>query len=198
LCELALLGSRMSSFHHDLASKVQALMMSLDEISERATNGESTIGEAAENAQDAIRAMHQLLTANRALTKPPVRATVALAELLQHAAARARVQLRTADWPRCEVHVFVPAVTHALAQVLEVAAGPSPLDRSVDAALAFDGAAVVTLTGPGETVNTAAPAGELLALAAFAIDREGGALTCAANGTKLVARLPLAQSAKSE
>ena len=94
LYELATLGSRMPSFHHDAASKLQSLMMALDELSELSTDVDPMARGAIDTAHVALRELHQLLSANRALAKPAVRAHGHLPELVQRAADRVGVKLR--------------------------------------------------------------------------------------------------------
>src|SRR5262249_6816696 len=97
LYQLAALGARMASFNHDIASKVQGLMMALDEIGELAPNmGDPDLARASETAMQALKELHALLSQNRALTKPPVKTKVALGELMRTAGARAGVGVRGA------------------------------------------------------------------------------------------------------
>ena len=73
LLALALVGSRAPSFNHDLASKLQGLMMAVDEISEVSGEVPPPVMRAIQTAQGALRDVLALLTTNRALTKPPVK-----------------------------------------------------------------------------------------------------------------------------
>lgn len=184
LLALALVGSRAPGFHHDIASKLQGLMMALGEIGE--------IGEipppvmrAIDTAQVALREVLQLLNANRTLTKPPVRTRIALADLLARAAERVYTNLN--DTPTSvTVEVPVPAMTHALSLVLDVAGGPGR-GRTVEATTVVEaGHAVITI---GASPESPGNAGESLAIASFALQREHGSLRCA--GSSIVLRLPV-------
>lgn len=187
LLELALVGSRMPGFHHDAASKLQSLMMALDEISELSEDADPAVRSAIDTAHTALRELHQMFTANRALTKPPQRTGVMLRDLVQRAAERVGVKVR-GELPECVVHVPAPAITHVLAQLLDIAAGPSHLGRVVDASLHIDDTILLALSGPLEAMQKpVANAGEVVALAAFVLEREGGAL---AAGERYEIRLP--------
>jgi len=86
---LAMMGARASSFHHDIASKLQGIMMALDEISELGEqNPDADLRRATDTAQTALKELNQLLNANRALAKPPSRTRQELRALVA-AAARA-------------------------------------------------------------------------------------------------------------
>jgi hypothetical protein len=188
LCELALLGSRMPGFHHDAASKLQSLMMALDEISELSAEADPMTLGAIDTAQAALRELHQLLTTNRALAKTPQRVEIALDELLRHAAERVGVKLRGA-LPACTVRVAVPAMTHALAQLFDLTAGPNHLGRAVEVTIEIGDTALLTIVGPFSPAAPNALVAEVLALASFAIVRDQGTLTCA-EGDRFTVRLP--------
>jgi len=192
LLELATLGSRMPSFHHDAASKLQSLMMALDEINELSSDADPIVRAALDTAGSALRDLHQMLTANRALAKPPQRTRAMLGEVLQRASERVGVNIR-GELPPCEVRVAVPALTHALAMLVDVAAGPTHLGRIVDATLVTSGGATLTIVGPREAAaKPAANIGEALALASFVIARDEGKLTCGGEGERFVVQMPLA------
>jgi len=122
LLQLALVGSRAPVFHHDCASKLQGLMMALDELRELTANGDPQLTSAVEIALESMHGIHALLNANRALTKPPQRTEIALGDLVGRAAERAGVALR-GTLPEAMVTVAVPATTHALALAIDVAGG---------------------------------------------------------------------------
>ena len=100
LLQLALVGTRAPGFHHDCASKLQGLLMALDEISELTADGSDDLRSAVEAATEASRELNALLSTNRALTKPPARAPIALGELVSRAAARVAVSV-AAIWAVC-------------------------------------------------------------------------------------------------
>lgn len=186
LMNLALVGSRAPGFHHDIASKLQSLMMSVDEIGELAEADEQ-ITRAAETALQALREVLALLNLNRALTKPPVRTAVALREILERASARVYVTLvGTLVDPM--VNVAAPATIHAISLAFDVAAGPG---RGRTLAVTTElGAQHVELRLSSSPI-TSAEASESLAMATFVLVRDGGSLHCTADGAHLVLRLPI-------
>ncbi|HEX8106419.1 MAG TPA: hypothetical protein VF516_01775, partial [Kofleriaceae bacterium] len=73
LYQLAMVGSRAPAFHHDCASKLQGLVMALDELSELTENGDPQLIRAVETALEASRELNALLNLNRTLTRPATR-----------------------------------------------------------------------------------------------------------------------------
>ncbi len=186
LMHLALVGSRASGFHHDVASKLQSLMMSIDEIGELAQSDES-ISRAAETALESLRAVLALLNLNRALTKPPARTAVALREILDRAAARVYITL-VGTLVDATLDVAAPSTIHALSLAFDVAAGPGR-GRNLAATARVDGLQVelrlaCSPSPPAESADG-------LALAAFVLERDGGSMYCTADGAHLVLRLTL-------
>ena len=186
LLHLAMVGSRASAFHHDCASKLQGLVMALDELSELSEHGDPQILRAVEAAMESTKELHALLNMNRALTKPPSKAPTPLGELLAKGAQRVGVMLSGAI-PGVQVDVAVPAMTHAFALVFDVAAG-SGRGRSVALTATHTGSAVelIVPTAGAPPSN----ASELLTIAHFVVARDGGALWCAAGADRLTVRLP--------
>jgi hypothetical protein len=184
LLQLALVGSRAAGFHHDCASKLQGILMALEEIGELAVPGDADLQRAIESATEASRELNALLSTSRALTKPPVRGPIGLGELVGRAAARVAVTLRGA-LPDATVTVSVPAATQALALTIDVAAGAGRGRALEVAGRLRDGAAelVVPLAAPST-------GREALAIASFAIVRDGGRLWCASAGDRLWIHLP--------
>ena len=163
LLALALLGSRASGFNHDCASKLQSLMMALDEITEVAdANPDPNLRRAVETAVLAMRDLNVLLNANRALAKEPVRSATTVRELFARAAERVSVRL-DGELPEHAIQVALPAVTHALALLFDVAAELAPRGRVVAVA-----------GGVVRSAKQASP--EVVALATFALARDGGTL----------------------
>ena len=187
LYELATLGSRMPSFHHDAASKLQSLIMAIDEISELASGDD--LRTPIDTAHAALRDLNQILSANRQLAKAPQKARIGFAELVQNAAAGCGVRTR-GEVPAHEVRVAISAVRHALSLLIDLAAGPSHLGRVVDVACADDGDRLeLTITGPAEaSAKLPASAPEMTAIATFILDREDGEVRCTPNG--FVVRVP--------
>ena len=184
---LALLGSRMPSFHHDVASKLQSLMMAIDELQELAEGVE--LQAAAGSAATAVRELTTLFATNRALAKAPQRRPTPVGELFARAAERGGVRT-VGELPPCTVEVALPSIAHACAVILDLAAGPLSMGRTAAITGSIDAKTLtVIVTGP-----PGAPlpnnAGDAFALATFALEREQGSLTC--NGERYVIRLPLA------
>lgn len=190
LLQLAMVGSRASAFHHDCASKLQGLIMALDELTELSEHGDPQIIRAVEAAMESTRDLHALLNMNRALTKPPNKVAIGLGELLTKAAQRVGILLGGA-LPAVNVDVAVPAMTHALALVLDVAAG-SGRGRSITLTAALTAAPSAGAVELSMAMASTVPgnASEMLAIASFVLTRDGGALWCAAAGDRLTLRLP--------
>ena len=189
LLAYAAVGTRISGFHHDAASKLQSLVMALDEIGELIGEEESDVRTATETAQTAVRNLHALLTVNRALAKGPQPARTMLPELLQRAAERHAVKLR-GQVASVEVLVAMPSMTHAFAMLIDMIAGPPSQGRGVEVEVANDGDRVtVKLTG---TVEATHPnVNELITVAAYMVSREEGVLRCGSK--RFVVELPVAQ-----
>jgi hypothetical protein len=183
LMHLAAIGARAPSFNHDIASKIQGVMMAVDEITEIATTED--VRQAAETAQAALRELNQLLQQHRALTKAPAMTRTAIQELLGKAAQRAGVRLEGAPVTG-EVEVAIPLVTQALSLAIDLAGGLERR-RTLKIAPKIDGAKL-ELTLP-VAANTQLP-GETLAIAAWSLARSNGELRCSADA--IVIKLPLA------
>jgi len=187
MLHFATIGSLMSSFNHDIASKLQGLMMALDEISELAEpHGDADLMRAAETAHSALKELNKLLVTNRAFTKPPVRTRSTLRELASEAGERVGVTLH-GELPDASVDVGVPMMLHAFALALDVAAGVGRSRGLEVAARIVDSQVELRLplatTGP-------ANASESLAIAAWVFARAGGELRCGER--QLILRLPIA------
>ena len=188
LLAYAAVGSRISGFHHDAASKLQSLVMALDEISELIGEAESEVRTATETAQTAMRQLHTLLSTNRALAKAPQIASTLLPELLQRAAERHAVKLR-GQVSSLDVLAAPPSMTHAFAMMLDMIAGLPAQGRTVEvSAQSVDRRVTVTLTGNVEATHQ--NVNELITLAAFIVAREGGVMRCGSK--KFIVELPLA------
>lgn len=187
LFQLAMVGSRAPAFHHDCASKLQGLVMALDELTELTEGGDPQVLRAIETALEASRELNGLLNINRALTRPAVRTRVAVRELLARAAERVSVALQGTLPDALAVAIGVPPVTHALALAIDVAAG-SGRGRSLAVAAAPMGGEVELVL---HSSPLPAPAmGEAVAIASFVVGREGGRLWCSAAGDRMMIRLP--------
>jgi hypothetical protein len=189
LLSYAALGSRVSGFHHDAASKLQSLVMALDEISELIGEDSSDLRTATETAQTAVRQLHTLLSANRALAKAPQPTRTLLPELLQRAAERHGIKLR-GEIGNIELMVAPPSMVHAFSMLLDLIGGPPSSGRGIEVKADSDGDRVkVSLVGNAEPTHP--NANELIALAAFMIEREEGTLRCATK--RFVVEVPIAQ-----
>jgi hypothetical protein len=189
----AAVGSRISGFHHDTASKLQSLMMALDEATDILGNDRPDLHVALTTATTALRDIHGLLTENRALAKAPQRKTTALASLLDRAAARHGVKI-TGAVGTATVHVAPPSITHALSMLIDLSAGSLQSTRTVAVAVSVLADDVrVEITGP--PVDAAKPlVNESISVAAFLLAREDGSLRCTPTG--FVVQLPtIARSA---
>jgi hypothetical protein len=183
---LAIVGSRASGFHHDLASKLQGLMMSLDEIGEL-SESDPQLTRAAQTSLDSLREVLALLNVNRALTKPPVRTAVAFREILARAAERVYVSF-SGEIVDATIETSAPAMIHALSLALDVAAGPGR-GRTLSATARLDDTHVelrLACSSPPPSNS-----GESLAIATFVLERDRGSLRCSHDGALLIVRLPL-------
>jgi hypothetical protein len=187
LYQLAMVGSRAPAFHHDCASKLQGLVMALDELTELAEHGEPQLMRAIETALEASRELNALLNLNRALTRPSVKARVALRELVTRGAERVGVSVNGALPESLIVSVGVAPVTHAFALAIDVAAG-SGRGRALTVETSASGGAVEIslVTSPVQPTN----ASDALAIASFVVARDGGRLWCSASGDRMMIRLP--------
>ncbi len=183
LVQYAAVGSRVSGFNHDIASKIQGVMMAIDEISELAAS--TDVQRAAETAHTALGELNQLLQANRALSKAPVKTAIEIGELVKRSAARVGVTLKS-EVTGATVHVGVPVVTQALALSIDAAAGLERR-RSIAIEARIDGNRV-ELAMPF-AATTSPDAGTPLALANSILARQDGELRCSPD--RLLVWLPL-------
>lgn len=186
LLALALLGSRMGGFNHDLASKLQSLLMGMDELEELvADRGDAELTGALEGVRGAAEELASVLTESRALVRGTL-ARPSVAALVQAAAAQVGVMLTGELDPQWTSEVAHAPVLQALALALDVAAGAGR-QRS----LAVSGAVratmcelVVTCVTPPTVKGTT-----LLGIARGALTATGGAL--ALEGATIRIELPL-------
>jgi hypothetical protein len=191
LYELATLGSRMSGFHHDAASKLQSLVMALDDLGETASSVPPELVSTIETARAALAELSSLFAANRVFAKGVLRTRIEYKELLARASARVGVKLN-GELPVCDLRVTVPALTHALALLIDVAACGSHAKRFV-AIESSVGPANVVLTIAGPADGKPPPhADESIAIAAFVIARDEGVLRCGGRGQRFTLELAVA------
>lgn len=190
ILQLATVGSRMPSFHHDTASKLQSLMMALDELSEIADAGtDPDLQRVAATAMTALREMQSMFNTNRALTRAPQHVKISLGELIGRAAERAGLVVQ-GEIPAVHIDANVPALTHAFAVVFDLAAGAIKLGRAVAISTAqASGRVTMRLGAPAGSKPAAAQPSEMIAIATFAIRRDRGDLRCA-HGDGFVIELP--------
>jgi hypothetical protein len=186
LLAYAAVGSRVSGFHHDAASKMQSLMMALDEIAELAND--DVRGPAA-TASSALRDLHQILTVNRALAKAPQRKPTPVRELLARAAERHGVKV-VGEIANTNAQVALASTAHALAMLLDLTAGAMQGERTVNLACTVGDRLSLDLSATTEMLNLP-NVNELVAIASFLLGREDGSLRCKARG--FVVELPLAK-----
>lgn len=189
LYQLAMVGSRAPAFHHDCASKLQGLVMALDELTELTENGDPQLIRAVETALEASRELNALLNLNRALTRPVPKTMIAVSALVARGAERAGVAVR-GTLPEASVNVGVAAMVHALGLAIDIAAGTGRgRTLGVSASQAGDAIEIVLEAAPQQATS----AGESLAIAGFVVARDGGGkLWCSAAGDRIVIRLPTA------
>lgn len=186
LISLALVGTRATGFNHDLASKLQGLLMTLEDLAERlGDRGEPELHRAASEASLAAQEIAGLVTESRALTRSPGPSRRTLRELLAASCDRAGVEL-LAELPEVELDVIAPHVVHALALAIEVAAGPGR-GRPLESTCRVDGGRVeLVLVAAAKATSYAS---EYLALASAILRRDRGDLRCGEG--RLVIWLPL-------
>jgi hypothetical protein len=189
----AAVGSRISGFHHDTASKLQSLMMAVDEANDILGDERPEVRTALDTATAALRDIHGLLTENRALAKAPQRKTTPVAGLLERAATRHGVKL-VGERGVAAVHVAPPSIVHALSMLLDMSAGSLQSTRTVELSVTGD-AADVQIRIAGAPIEAGKPMlNESIAVAAFLLAREDGSLRCTERG--FVIQLPtIARSA---
>lgn len=172
---LALVGTRATGLNHDLASKLQGLLMTLEDLAERlGERGEADLARAATEASTSAQDLVEIVTASRALTRQPGPSRQTLRELVAASCQRAGIEL-TAELVDAEIEIIAPHVVHALALVIEVAGGLGrgrPLESSCRHV--NDGVELVLTAAP----RTTSYASEYLALAGAVLRRSGGDLRC--------------------
>lgn len=189
LYQLAMVGSRAPAFHHDCASKLQGLVMALDELSELTENGDPQLIRAVETALEASRELNALLNFNRTLTRPAARTQIALDELVARAAERAGVALRGGPPAGVMVNVGVAPMIYALSLAIDTAAGTG---RGRTLAISGTPVADAVELALQSSPLQAPSAGEAVAIAGFVIARDGGGrLWCASSSDQMVIRLPV-------
>ena len=187
LMTFAVIGSRVSSFNHDIASKLQGMMMALDEIEELLERvGDSDLRRATETAQQALKEASALLSTNRSLTRTSTKTKAELRDVVRAAGDRAGIEVR-GDMPDGQLETVVPLLAQGLGLALDAIAGAGR-GRFVEVIATREGDRAKL-----EFISTAEPAkspGDAFALASFVIARTGGELRCGRD-QRLHVQLPL-------
>lgn len=184
----ATIGSRLSSFNHDIASKLQGMMMALDEIEEMFERLDSSdLQRATETAQGSLKEANALLQANRALTRTSTKTKVQLRDVVRNAAERVGVDVR-GDVPDGEIESVIPLLAHGLGLAIDAIAG-SGRSRFVDLIASRDGDHCALVFA--STAEPTKMLGDALALASFVVTRANGELRCGRD-RRLHVRLPVA------
>ncbi|MBA3540359.1 MAG: hypothetical protein H0T79_12155 [Deltaproteobacteria bacterium] len=186
---LAVVGSRVAGFSHDVASKLQRIIMSLGEIEELA-EAVPAMREALDSAQLAVSELHALFVDNRAAAKPPVRGAITLQALVTAAQARVGLVVVPSALPVLTLALHVIAVTHALAQLLDLTAVVGPAGRTSHLTVQSTATTATLLLATSGSHTARA---DTLALATFVVGLSGGTLSCTPNS--IVLQLPLATDA---
>jgi hypothetical protein len=181
----AAVGSRISGFHHDTASKLQSMMMSLDEAIDVLGTSNPELAGPLETAMGSLRELNALLTENRALAKAPQRKQTAVADLVKRAAARYGIRLQ-GELGSATVVVAPPSMTHALALLCDHVAGPMQSARTVTISVGAAEADAVTIEIAGTPPEKPSPtSNEAIAIAAFLLAREDASMRCTPRGFSL-------------
>lgn len=180
IMQLAAVGSCAARFNHDLASKLQGVMMAVDEIAELAP-GDAGLGDAVASARSTLQELVRLLAANRELAKPPLRSRIAVRELVVRAGARVDVAVHGV-LPDAAAELAVPLAFHGVSLALDVAAGAGR-GRSLEMT-SSDGALTAAFAS-----TPIAGASESLAIAAWMLARTGCELRCTSDD-RLMFRFP--------
>jgi hypothetical protein len=186
LLTLAMVGSRASGFNHDLASKLQGLLMTLEDLVERlGERGEPELHRAAQEASTLAQDLAGIVTVSRQLTRNPGPSRRTLRELIAASCERAGVELNT-QLVDAAIEVVMPHAIHAVSLAIEVAGGPNRA-RAIDSECRLvDGRIELTVPAASKTTSYAS---EYLALAAAILRRDGGDVRCGAGRIVIWLRL---------
>ena len=187
LLVFATIGSRVASFNHDIASKLQGMMMALDEIEELHDRvGDSDLRRATETAQASLKEASALLSANRSLTRTGTKSKAALRDLVKTAGDRVGVDIR-GSVPDGEVEAAIPLLAQGIGLAIDAIAGTGRA-RFVDVIASREGTRATLVFA--STADPTKTLGESLALAGFVIKRANGELRCGRD-RRLHVQLPL-------
>ena len=183
----ATIGSRVATFNHDIASKLQGMMMALDEIEELLDRtGDPDLRRATETAQLALKEANALLSANRSLTRTSTKTKAQVRDVVRNAGERAHVEVR-GDVPEGQVEGVITLLAQGLALAIDALAG-SGRGRFVDVIATREGDRMkLTFASTSEPSKAFADA---LHLAGYVIARANGELRCGRDH-RLHVQLPL-------
>jgi hypothetical protein len=180
---LALVGARARGFHHDMASKLQALMIAVDDLAER--NTDARMAPSIDAAALALRDIQNVLGAFRALARGADPRPSSLRELIAAAARTAGVVI-AGEIPDTSVRVTPSAAV----QVLVLACELADPGATLPVAIARDGGAIEVAMQLGAGQHLDLTHAEALAVMRGALGRDGG--DARADGDRVVLRFALA------
>jgi hypothetical protein len=194
IMHLATVGSRALAVQHDLASKLQSLMMAIEEVGDLAAHPDVSpdLREAAAVALGALAQVNDMFAASRAFARRTDRTRVSIAELLTRGARRTGVTVDVSTVGDVDVNVVAPTVEHALSLLLDVLSADLDTSRRVRVSAEVTATeVVVTLlgNGPGQARPQAT---DLVAIATYAIARDHGEVRCGRPGenARFIIRFP--------
>jgi hypothetical protein len=183
---LALVGARARGFHHDLASKLQGLMMAIDEIADRnLLLADDRVQRAVEAAADSMREVQGQLAAFRTLGRGADARGCSLRELVA-AGTRAAAVAASGEVPDVAVMATPCAAVQVIAMACELADSTGTVEVAVDARDADTIEVSVRCRGGGLPELVRADA---IAVMTFALGRDGGEVRDGGNGVVMRFRL---------
>jgi hypothetical protein len=185
LLGLATVGARVPAFNHDIASKLQGMMMAIDELEELSSDSTTDIRRALDTATAAMKELGALLAANRALTRVGKVARTTVRDVVRNAANRSGVMIE-GSIVDATVECAMPMLGHSLSLVIDVASGIQRQRTVGVESTLVDGHAKLVFSTPSSPPTTAS---ELLVLAAHGLEKERGELRCGRDC--IVVRLPV-------
>jgi hypothetical protein len=180
IMHLATVGSRTLAMQHDVASKLQSLMMAVEEIGDLAEGPAipSELRDAAAAAVSALANVNEMFAASRAFARRTDRARTSVAELLRKAARRAGVTIDVTAVGEVDIHVTPAMVEHALSLLLDVLGAEGERSRYVGASAEVTATEVIVTLVGGGAAQTRPQATDLVAIAMYAIGRDHGEVRC--------------------
>jgi hypothetical protein len=175
MIRLALVGSRAAGLNHDLASKLQGLLMTIEDLTERlAERGEPELHRAATDASAAAQDLVGLVKSSRQLTRTSSPQRQPLRELIAESCDRAGVELAV-ELVDAHVQLVAAHAIQAISLAIEVAAGPGrgrPLESTCRL---VEGRIELVLLAAERSTSYAS---EYLAIASAVLRRDGGDVRC--------------------